>query len=100
MIEVGAVHVILEQSELDMLAEATPDEFRKLRDQRWYPHIVIEPDPYRFPKQHVELIEQFGPDVSLCNVAPDQVIKLEGFRRGIGRPVHYSFLSDALKQKR
>jgi len=100
MIDVGATHVILEQSELDMLAEATPKEYLKLRDQKWYPHIVIEPDPYRFPKQHVELIEQFGPDVSLCNVSPEQVLKLEGFRRGIGRPVHYSFLSDALKQKR
>jgi phosphosulfolactate synthase len=100
IMSLGAAHVILEQSELDMLADATPKEFLKLRDQKWYPDIVIEPDPYRFPKQHVELIEKFGPDVSLCNVAPEQVLKLEGFRRGIGRPVHYSFLSDALKQKR
>jgi phosphosulfolactate synthase len=100
MMSLGAAHVILEQSELDMLAEATPKEFLKLRDQKWYPHIVIEPDPYRFPKQHVDLIEKFGPDVSLCNVSAEQVLKLEGFRRGIGRAVHFSFLSDALKQKR
>jgi phosphosulfolactate synthase len=99
MTSLGAAHVILEQSELDMLAEATPKEFLKLRDQTWYPHIVIEPDPYRFPKQHVDLIEKFGPDVSLCNVSAEQVLKLEGFRRGIGRAVHFSFLSDALKQK-
>jgi len=25
------------------------------------------------------------------------VLKLEGFRRGIGRPVHYSYLSDDLE---
>lgn len=100
MMEAGAAHIILEQSELDMLADAAPDDFLKLRDQSWYPHVVIEPDPYRFPEQHVDLIRQFGPDVSLCNVAPDQVLKIEGFRRGIGRPVHYSYLSDALKQKR
>ena len=100
MMEAGAAHIILEQSELDMLADAAPDDFLKLRDQSWYPYVVIEPDPYRFPEQHVELIEKFGPDVSLCNVAPDQVLKIEGFRRGIGRPVHYSYLTDALNQKR
>lgn len=98
-VELGAVHVILEQSELDMLAEAAPDEFHKLPQQSWYKHVVIEPDPFRFPKQHIELIRDFGPDVSLCNVTPEQVIKLEGFRRGIGRAVQYSYLSDALKQK-
>ena len=100
MTDLGAAHVIIEQSELDMLAEGSPAEYKKLRDQKWYPHIVIEPDPYRFPKQHVELIQEFGPDVSLCNVSAEQVLKLEGFRRGIGRAVHFSYLSDALKQKR
>lgn len=95
----GAVHVILEQSELDMLAEAAPGEFKKLPQQSWYKHVVIEPDPFRFPKQHIDLIRDFGPDVSLCNVTPEQVIKLEQFRLGIGRPVQYSFLQDALKQK-
>jgi phosphosulfolactate synthase len=57
---------------------------------------VLEPDPYAFPKQHIQMIADFGPEVSLCNVTAEQVLKLEGFRRGIGRPVHYSFLSDQL----
>jgi phosphosulfolactate synthase len=100
MMDLGVDHVIVEQSELDMLAEGAPDDFAALSKQGWYPHIVIEPDPFRFPQQHVELIENFGADVSLCNVTPAQVLRLEGFRRGIGRAVHYNFLSDALKQKR
>lgn len=99
MMELGCDHVIVEQSELDMLADQSPDDYKALPKQRWYPHIVIEPDPYRFPDQHVQLIKEFGADVSLCNVTPEQVLRLEGFRRGIGRQVHYSYLQDALKQK-
>ena len=99
MMELGVDHVIVEQCEIDLMAEEAPDDLKALPEQRWYKHIVIEPDPYRFPEQHIQIIRDFGPDVSLCNVAPEQVLKLEGFRRGIGRPVNYSFLSDALKQK-
>jgi len=100
MMGLGVDHVIVEQSELDMLAADRPEDFKALKDQSWYPHIVIEPDPFRFPDQHLELIRDFGPEVSLCNVTPEQVLRLEGFRRGIGRAVHYAYLSDALKQKR
>jgi hypothetical protein len=31
--------------------------------------------------------------VNLANVTPGQVLRLEGFRRGIGRAVNYSLLS-------
>jgi phosphosulfolactate synthase (CoM biosynthesis protein A) len=99
MVGLGADHVILEQSELDMLAEARPADYAAIKDQSWYPHVVIEPDPFRFPDQHIELIREFGPEVSLCNVAPEQVLRLEGFRRGIGRAVNFSFLSEPLKQR-
>ena len=99
MMELGVDHVIVEQCEIDLMAEEAPDDLLALPEQRWYKHIVIEPDPYRFPEQHIQIIKDFGPDVSLCNVAPEQVLKLEGFRRGIGRQVHYSYLQDALKQK-
>jgi phosphosulfolactate synthase len=39
------------------------------------------------------MIRDFGPEVSLANVAPGQVLRLEGFRRGIGRAVDYSIVS-------
>lgn len=100
VMEVGVHHVIVEQSELDMMVKVSPDAFKAIPDQPWYEHIVIEPDPFRFPEQHIQLIRDFGPDISLCNVAPSQVLRLEYLRRGIGRAVHYSFLSDQLNQKR
>ena len=51
-----------------------------------------EVDPYRFPQQHVQMLRDFGPEVNLANVTPGQVLRLEGFRRGIGRGVDYSII--------
>lgn len=97
MMDLGVDHIIIEQSEIDMLASENPKAFQTLPKQPWFKHCVLEPDPYSFPQQHIQMINDFGPDISLCNVTPEQVLKLEGFRRGIGRPVQYSFLSDNLK---
>ena len=92
--DAGAHHVILEQSELDLLAEASPDEFAKLSDQSWFPHALIEGDPYRFPEQHGEIIKQFGPEVNFANIGAGQCYRLEGLRRGIGRAVDYALFRE------
>jgi phosphosulfolactate synthase len=41
------------------------------------------------------LIKDYGPDVNLANIAPGQVMRLEGFRRGVGRAVNYSILDSS-----
>lgn len=94
MAGLGIEHVIVEQSEIDMLAEASPGALQALAGEAWFQHILIEADPYRFPAQHAQLIRDFGPEVSLANIAPGQVLRLEGFRRGVGRAVNYSILDD------
>ncbi len=94
--ECGIEHVIVEQSEIDMLAESSTTGLDELRRQNWFDQIVIEADPYRFPQQHAGLIKQFGPDVNLCNIASGQVLRLEGFRRGIGRAVEYCIMDDLI----
>lgn len=90
--EHGIDHVTVEQSEMDMLAATAPDALTTLAAQPWFEHLVIEADPYRFPEQHVKLLKDFGPDVNLANIAPGQILRLEGFRRGVGRAVNYSIL--------
>ncbi|MDB5925938.1 MAG: Phosphosulfolactate synthase [Betaproteobacteria bacterium] len=87
--EHGIDHVTLEQSELDLLAADKPDALLSLARQPWFDRVVIEADPYRFPDQHVALLREFGNDVNLANVAPGQILRLEGFRQGIGRAVNY-----------
>ena len=89
----GINHVTIEQCEIDLLVESSPDALRLLASQPWFEHIVIEVDPYRFPEQHAKIIRDFGPEVNLANVTAGQVLRLEGFRRGIGRPVNYSLVS-------
>ena len=59
----------------------------------WFDRLLIEADPYRFPKQCAELVQTFGPEVNLANITPGQVLRLEGFRLGIGRAVDYSIIT-------
>jgi len=89
----GIHHVTVEQSEIDLLVSRNPGALEQLARESWFENVVIEVDPYRFPQQHVQMIRDFGPEVSLANVAPGQVLRLEGFRRGIGRAVDYSIVS-------
>ncbi len=89
----GIQHVTVEQCEIDLLAKDSPDALTRLAAQPWFEHLVIEVDPYRFPQQHAQIIRDFGPEVNLANVTPGQVLRLEGFRRGIGRAVNYSIVS-------
>lgn len=89
----GIHHVTVEQCEIDLLARDTPQALAALAAQPWFDHVVIEVDPYRFPQQHVDILRDFGPEVNLANVTPGQILRLEGFRRGIGRAVNYSLLS-------
>ncbi|MBC7779325.1 MAG: phosphosulfolactate synthase [Proteobacteria bacterium] len=88
----GIEHVIVEQSDFDMLLAARADAIDRLQEQPWFERLIIEADPYRFPKQHAELVQTFGAEVNLANITPGQVLRLEGFRRGIGRAVDYAII--------
>lgn len=85
-------HVIIEQSEIDMIAAASPGALRALAQQPWFANLMIEADPYRFPQQHAQLLQDFGPEVNLANITAGQCLRLEGLRRGVGRAVNYSLL--------
>jgi phosphosulfolactate synthase len=95
-VEAAAAHGIerltVEQSDFDALQVHRPGALQVLRAQPWFERLVIEADPYRFPRQHADLIRTFGPDVNLGNVSAGQVLRVEGFRLGIGRAVDYSII--------
>jgi phosphosulfolactate synthase len=86
-------HITVEQCEIDLLAKTSPTALADLQRQPWFEHMLIEVDPYRFPQQHAQIIKDFGPEVNLANITPGQILRLEGFRCGIGRAVDYSLLT-------
>ena len=92
MNELNVEHVIIEQSEIDMIAKSSPDALAALPTQPWFSQVIVEADPYRFPQQHAQLLKEFGPEVNLANITAGQCLRLEGLRRGIGRAVDYSLL--------
>lgn len=89
----GVEHVLVEQSEIDLLVKSGTASLHDLAARAWFRRLLIEADPYRFPAQHVELLQAFGPEANLANVAPGQALRLEGLRRGIGRAVDYEVLA-------
>ena len=90
----GVTHIILEQSEIDMARCNSPTLLNELATRPWFRYIFIEVDPYKFPSQHVQLLNEFGRNVNLANVAAGQALRLEGMRRGIGRSVNYALFGD------
>ncbi|MBZ8132163.1 phosphosulfolactate synthase [Afifella sp. IM 167] len=93
-LDAGAEHVIVEQSELDAVRRSDPSRLDTLAAASWFEHVWIEADPYAFPQQHVELLTTFGREANLANIPTGQALRLEGFRRGVGRAVDYRLLSE------
>ena len=91
---IGAHHVIVEQGEFDLLAAERPDELEAMKSAQWMDSIFIEVDTGEFPAQQIAMLERFGPDVNIANVAPSHVYKLEMLRRGRGRWIDYPFFRD------
>ena len=89
----GIEYLTLEQSELDLLAAERPADMQALKQSDWFERVLIEADPYRFPQQHAQMIQEMGNHVNLANVTLGQALRLEGLRRGIGRAVGYSIFS-------
>lgn len=92
-LEAGIEHTTIEQSEIDYVSVNNPEVLQEITSRPWFRNIFIEADPYAFPKEHTKLLEKFGTSVNLANIAADQVLRLQGFRYGVGRAVNYSILS-------
>lgn len=93
-IDQGVRHVIVEQSEIDMARSRSPGLLEELASRPWFRYILIEADPYRFPSQHAQLLDEFGPGANLANIAAGQALRLEGMRRGVGRSVNYAMFKE------
>ncbi len=92
MLDRGIHHIIFEQSEFDAMESADPKSVDDLAGRNWFKHLIIEGDPYRFPKQHAGLIQRFGPEVNLANIPAGHAMRIAQFRYGIGRAVDYSVI--------
>lgn len=91
----GVEHIIIEQSEITLTARENPSVLTELAAQDWFEHVLIEADPFDFPRHHVQLFKDFGLHVNLANIAPGQALRLEGLRQGIGRAVDYALFKEA-----
>lgn len=94
----GAEHVIMEQCEFDLLEQQDAKIITDLKARDWFEQIFIEVGYLRFPEQHADLITRFGADVNLANITPGQVMRTEGLRRGLGRPIDFPLIRNLLTE--
>jgi len=92
-VAMGVEHTIIEQSEIDYVSANNPAILKDITGRDWFRNTFIEADPYTFPKGHTQLLEKFGNSVNLANITADQILRLQGFRYGVGRAVNYAILS-------
>lgn len=99
-LDAGIDHIIIEQDEIDLLAEKNPEILNEMKNQSWFKHVFLEGNQFGFPNEHARIIKTFGPDVNLCNILAGQVLRLEDFRLGMGRQVGFTYLSGLLDTKK
>ena len=87
-LDAGVGHILIEQGEIDALAEA---DVRRLLAHPAMAHVFVEVDQERCPRQLGELVAAYGPGINLANVAPNHALRLAAFRRGLGRSIDYPF---------
>lgn len=96
--EIGVKHVVVEQGECELLATERPDQLDAMKAAPWMSDVFIEVETGVFPKPQIDLLNQFGPEANIANVAPAHVYKLEMLRRGRGRWIDYPFFKDLVAQ--
>lgn len=93
LVDAGARHVIIEQAEIDLWRAHDPEALRAVSRAIGAHHLLWEMDPNLFPANPVWLLERLGPAVNLGNVHPDQLLRIEEFRRGLGRAIGFPFVA-------
>lgn len=93
LVAAGASHVVIEQAEIDQWRAHGSEAARKISEAVGARHLIWEVDPNLFPAYAVWLIEVLGPEVNLGNVHPNQLLRIEEFRRGLGRAIGFPFVA-------
>lgn len=93
LIEAGATHVIIEQAEIDQWRAEDAGAVPAVAAGVGAKHLIWEVDPNLFPAHHLWLMQAVGVDVNLGNIHPDQLLRIEEFRRGLGRAIGFPFVA-------
>lgn len=92
-LEAGAETISLDISDVKLLRSTDPAPLHRILEEIGRDRIVFEAGPGGFPDMAVWLVHQFGPNVNLENVNPNEVVPLEAMRLGINRNEGFSYFS-------
>jgi phosphosulfolactate synthase (CoM biosynthesis protein A) len=97
LVEAGAMHVIIEQAEIDQWRASDPGTPAVVAAGIGARHVLWEVDPNLFPAHHLWLMQVIGAEANLGNIHPDQLLRIEEFRRGLGRAIGFPFVANGAR---
>jgi len=97
LLEAGAEHVVIEQAEIDQWLAHAPEAPPAIAAAIGASHLVWEIDPTAFPQHAIALLRLLGTSANLGNIHPDQLIRVEEFRRGLGRAIGFPFVASGAR---
>jgi len=97
LVAAGVEHIVLEQAEIDQWMAHAPQSLRAVSEAVGPSHLIWEIDPTRFPVHPIALLNALGVEANLGNVHPDQIIRVEEFRRGLGRAIGFPFVASGAR---
>jgi phosphosulfolactate synthase len=97
VLEAGAEYVILEQGEIDAFHAAKSTVLADALTRIGHQHVFLETSQTQVPQHMLWLLKTFGMEANLANVLAGEVVRLESFRRGLGREIDFPFVASAAR---
>lgn len=91
-LEAGAHKVAIENNDLVRLFKHEPRAIVDIVKRVGLEHVSFEIGPAGWPEMPGWLITEFGPDVNVQNITPEQIVPFEAIRRGLNRLTGYTYL--------
>lgn len=90
-LESGAFMVVVEKADIAKIRKDGRDDLHRLMETVPRERLILEAGPGDWPGLARWLIQEFGPEVNIENVGPENVITLEAMRHGLTRAAEYRY---------
>lgn len=93
-LEAGALKVAIENNDLIRLFKHRPKAIVEIVKRVGLETVSFELGPLGWPEMPAWLLTEFGSEINVQNITPEQIVPFEAMRRGLHRATGYSFITN------
>lgn len=98
-IALGVSKIYLESSEIQALFDADPAALDRIAALGKNEYLLFELGLNQPQEKAAWLVERYGPDINFASVSPDDVVPVDGIRRGLHRKAHFRYMTERRKER-